>query len=118
MTLAIVGSAELTAEQVAAAKFILAHVFTRYQPTKVVSGGAPGIDTLAERAARYRGIEFEKFLPAEKNWERGFKPRNIKIAEACDQLVRIVSSTAKTYGSGWTRDYAEDIGKPTEEFTV
>ena len=58
------------------------------------------------------------FPPKERNWERGFKPRNIQIAEACDVLVRIAKKGSKTYGSGWTRDYAASLGKPTEEFIV
>ncbi len=53
-----------------------------------------------------------------KRWWDGFKPRNIQIATACERLVRIVSTTTKTYGSGWTRDYADNLGKPTEEIII
>lgn len=116
MILAIVGSTELAGNQRALA--IIENVLDRYEPTKVVSGGAPGIDKMAAAAARRRGIDVEEKLPAIHNWEYGFKPRNIEIAEACDALVRIAMKGSKTYGSGWTRDYAAELGKPTEEFVI
>jgi len=32
--------------------------------------------------------------------------------------VRISSATTKTYGSGWTADYAERLGKRVHRHTV
>lgn len=116
LKLAIVGSTELVGNQQALA--IIENVLDRYQPTLVISGGAEGIDKMAVAAARARGIECEEKLPKVKNWEHGFKPRNIEIATACDQLVRIAKRGSKTYGSGWTRDYAANLGKFTEEFVI
>jgi hypothetical protein len=43
--------------------------------------------------------------------EGGFKIRNEKVAETCDCLIRIASRTTRTYGSGWTADRAQDLGK-------
>lgn len=116
MTLAIVGSTELSGNQHAVA--IIENVLDRYKPMRVVSGGAKGIDSMAIVAALARGLDVLELRPAVRNWEHGFKPRNIQIAEACDALVRIASKTSKTYGSGWTRDYAAKLGKPTEEFML
>ena len=84
----------------------------------MVSGGAPGIDTLAVEIACAMGIATKVHQPKVQRWADGFKPRNIEIARECDKLVRIVRKQSATYGSGWTRDYAAGIGKPTQEYEV
>jgi hypothetical protein len=84
----------------------------------VISGDAEGIDTMAAEAARARGIEVIEYLPAVPNWHDGYKPRNLLIAQDCDALVRIALKGSKTYGSGWTRDRAAEMGKPTKEYVV
>ena len=116
MRLAIVGSTKLAGNKEALR--IIEEVLDHYQPTVVVSGGAEGIDLMAEEAATRRGIETKIHLPKVAGWENGYKPRNLLIAKDCDVLVRIVASDAQTYGSGWTRDRAVDLGKPTKEFVV
>jgi predicted Rossmann fold nucleotide-binding protein DprA/Smf involved in DNA uptake len=115
MKLAIVGSVRLE-DNVEAANIIEA-VLNRYKPTEVVSGGAKGIDTMAVAAAELKDIATKVFLPDGKGWYY-YKKRNIEVAKYCDSLVRIYSNKSKTYGSGWTRDYARKLGKPTEEFVV
>lgn len=79
---------------------------------------APGIDSMAEECTKKRGIDFQGFPPKVQRWEDGFKPRNLAMAETCTYLIRIVSSKTQTYGSGWTRDQAKRLGKPTEEFII
>lgn len=118
MRLAIVGSVSLAGN--AEAGRIIDDVLARYQPQYVVSGGAKGIDTMAAEAARIREIVVVEWRPKVQQWggPGGFKERNLKIAQDCDALVRIVASDARTYGSGWTRDRAKEMGKPTEEFIV
>jgi hypothetical protein len=116
MILAIVGSCCLAGDP--AAYIVIDDVLTRYSPSRVVSGGAPGIDSMAKERCDARSIPCEEFLPKVKRWEGGFKPRNLKIARACDALVRIVSARSSTYGSGWTRDQAAKLGKPTEEIKL
>lgn len=115
MKLAVVGSTKLGESRLARA--ILEHILEKYRPSVVISGNAKGIDSLAASVARARGIEVVEYLPKVQRWYDGFKPRNIKIAENCDMLVRVALIGGKTYGSGWTRDYAEKLGKPTEEFS-
>ena len=114
MTLAVVGSTKLGESALASA--LIKYVLAKYHPERVVSGGAAGIDTLAAGLARSQNIEVLEHLPKTRRWHDGFRPRNIKIAEDCDALVRIALFGGKTYGSGWTRDYAAKLGKPTEEF--
>lgn len=116
MKLAIVGSVTIGDSRLAAA--IIEYVIAKYKPAVVVSGGARGADTLAAKIAKSHGIKVDEKLPAVDNWQYGYKPRNILIARGCDRLVRIAARAGKTYGSGWTRDYAQSIGKPTEEYVI
>lgn len=116
MILAIVGSTSLAGNK--EAERLIDDALDRYAPTIVVSGGAPGIDTMAVERARARGIPVQEFLPEVYRWEDGFKPRNMLIASHCEALVRIYAKGSRTYGSGWTRDRAAEMGKPTEEWEV
>lgn len=116
MRLAIVGSTKLVGS--IAAWRVINEVLDRYEPDVVVSGGAVGIDQMAAEMARKRGIEVVEHLPKTQRWHDGFKPRNLLIANDCDALVRIAKRGATTYGSGWTRDRAEELGIPTEEYVL
>lgn len=116
MKLAIVGNVRLHGN--AEATKIISTVLDTYKPDVVISGGAPGIDTMAQAQAESRGIPVDIKYPLGKGWAY-YKPRNIEIAEACDQLVCIISKYSKTYGSQWTRDYARDeLGKSTETIVI
>lgn len=114
--LAIVGSRELQGD--ARVTALINDALDRYAPALLISGGCVGVDRMAVEAADLRGIKWREYLPAVENWEQGYKPRNIDIAEACDYLVRIASRKSKSYGSGFTRDWAARLGKPTEEHVV
>lgn len=121
--LAIVGSVRLTGNK--EAEELIEQMLDKYQPDKVVSGGAKGIDSMAIEAWKKRGkdregIDYQEFKPTVHKWggEGGFAERNQQIADACTHLVRIVSNQTKTYGSGWTRDRAEEQGKPTENYVI
>lgn len=114
--LAIVGSVSL-ADNPSAAQ-IIQDVLGRLAPVCVISGGAAGIDTMAADAARLRGWDLVEYLPETRRWHDGFMPRNLLIARDCEGLVRIVAHDSTTYGSGWTRDRAAEMGKPWEEFVV
>lgn len=86
-------------------------------PNIIVSGGALGIDSIARSLALELNIEFEEYLPNNPHWEpNGYRERNIKIAESCTRLVCVRHFDSKTYGSGWTADYAERIGKPVKRY--
>lgn len=117
MKLAIVGPLSLAGNP--DAQRAIDEVLDRYQPSDVVSGGAPGIDTMAaETWERRTGRKAIVFPPEAQNWCHGYKPRNLLIAKECDALVRIVAKGSRTYGSGWTRDRAAEMGKPTEEIVI
>lgn len=122
MKLAIVGSVDLTDKQREDAAFLITCILLGYNPSLVISGGAAGIDTMAVAAADKWGTETREIRPDVNQWDppgdRGFKVRNIEIAEACDELVAIRSLQSKTYGSGWTADYAEKIGRKVRRYYV
>lgn len=109
-------------------QFIISDVISTFgrEGTTFISGGEPtGVDTWAEEIVDvWRGIEKQIFLPEPRtgrdspsDWER-FKKRNIKVAEACDVLYAIRSKSSTTYGSGWTADYAEKLGKEVHRYYV
>lgn len=86
------------------------------QPEVVISGGAPGVDTLAEQAAASLGYEDYRVVVMRARVKRfegfgGYRERNVKIAETCTHLLQIVCRQSKTYGSGWTADHAEKLGR-------
>jgi predicted Rossmann fold nucleotide-binding protein DprA/Smf involved in DNA uptake len=110
IVLAIVGSTQPLDPRMA--RTLIRMSINYFAPIRIVSGGAPGIDTMAEVAARIYTVPFKEFPPKNKRWEpEGFKDRNIQIAEACTHLIRIANRNSKTYGSGWTHDYAQKLGK-------
>lgn len=63
---------------------------SKFSITKVISGGAAGVDLLGERWARERGIPIERFLP---DWDmyRGLAGhvRNVQMAKKADALIAI-----------------------------
>jgi len=108
--LAIVGTRIVPNERMAC-RLIYAAI-SGFVPQTVISGGAPGIDTFVETVCRRADVDIDIYRPEFPRWEPdGYKLRNIRIAEDCDVLVCIRSREAKTFGSGWTANEAERIGK-------
>jgi len=83
-----------------------------YKIDVIISGGAPGADSLAERYAEENNIETIIF-PAE--WEthgRAAGPiRNKLIVENCDYLIAFWNG--KSRGTKFSIDYAKELGKET-----
>lgn len=73
----------------------------RYEPTLLVSGGAPGVDTMAEYVARQRRLMIEVI---HADWDRLGKgagyARNGEIANRADHLLAIMIPG----GSSGTKD--------------
>jgi predicted Rossmann fold nucleotide-binding protein DprA/Smf involved in DNA uptake len=98
-----------------AAEGIIRHVLAKRadEIEVVISGGADGIDTLALDIAEEMKLPVEEFLPDVRDWAApgGFRDRNRRMAEECTDLLCVRASAGRTYGSGWTADYAESIGR-------
>ncbi len=118
--LAIVGSRHLTTQQADLVHVIIDAVLDDYPDDAVIcSGGAPGVDTMAITRAHQAGRTTRLFLPHHQRWEPdGYKARNMLIASWCDDLVAIMATDSKTFGSGWTANYAESLGKNVRRLYV
>lgn len=118
MRLAVVGSTNVTHPQLFLASKIIAG-FLIEKPSLVISGGAVGIDSLSEAMAQKYDIPMSIYYPENNRWDpEGYKERNLKIVEDCTHLLCIRSSQSTTYGSGWTADRAEEMGKTVWRVTV
>ena len=118
MRLAIVGSIKVNEEQTLVAECIIRGFLSRLETELVISGGANGIDTLATTEAAILNIPRLVHLPKENNWFKGYKPRNLLIAQDCTHLLCIRTQQSTTYGSGWTADRAEEMGKTVWRVTI
>lgn len=105
--LAIVGSRLLQGN--AEAERAIREVFEAHRPRHFVSGGAVGVDSMAEAEADRRGYPKTIHLPEQRNWN-SYKKRDQLIANDAECLVRIYAAWATSYGSGWTADQAEKRG--------
>lgn len=115
--LAIVGSEHWPAGGEQKVKAIIRAELEKQRPDLVISGGARGVDTWAVEVAEEMKIpyDFASYLPKKRQWvPNGFKERNIAIAKRCTRMLCIRSGLATRYGSGWTADHAEKLGKPVD----
>lgn len=118
VVLGIVGSREMLQGQYDAAAnlvdVILVSSAIKYDgDITVISGGANGVDTLAEESALRLKLSFVKYEPTTNTWGGvgGYKERNTKIALDSNILYCIQNLRAETYGSGWTYEEALRRGK-------
>lgn len=142
MILGIVGNeaAKFTEKTAKLAKEKIWWVIEYYEPSLVISGGCHlgGIDEWAIEVAKLKGIPTREFLPQNRAWSTGYKPRNILIAETCSVLCNIVSKSypeaykgmrfkwcyhCKTNehvksGGCWTMKYAAKLGKETSLIVI
>ena len=119
--LAIVGSVRFTAAGwPAIVRRIVDDELAAHRPDAVVSGGAAGVDTAAEAAARRHGIEFIGHRPTVRRWAGpgGFMERNQRIADTCTRALRIHCADSTTYGSGWTVARAAERGVPVRHVQI
>jgi len=90
---------------------IMKQALTQRLPFVLVSGGAKGADSLAERFARENDLETIIHFPEWKKYGRkaGYL-RNSFIVRDCDKLVAFWDGKSK--GTKMTIDLAEKNGKP------
>ncbi len=78
----------------------------------IVSGGANGVDTLAEHWAKRHHIEYVAYLAQwEKFGKRAGILRNHEMIEFCDVLIAFWDGLSK--GTLDTINYAHELGVPT-----
>ena len=110
MKTAIVGSRSIT-------DYDLNEALEGLTVTEIISGGAMGVDTLAEVYAKAKGLPLQIF-PAD--WKaHGPKAgplHNKQIVEACEQLVAIWDGNSK--GTATTIRMAQKAGKPVRMIKV
>ena len=87
---------------------------SRYIPeeaTMLVSGGANGVDTLAERYAKEKGLPIKVIKPQYGLFgKRATLLRNRQIVECADLVVAIWDGESS--GTAYTIDYAHEKGVP------
>jgi hypothetical protein len=87
-------AAKFTGENERFARVIIRELL-RPDDAVLVSGHCPlgGIDIWAEEEATALGRPMKIFAPKVDNWEHGFKPRNLQIAQTSDIVHCIVVSS-------------------------
>lgn len=126
MKLGIVGNVGIDRRQAELAWLLIDGLIRAWEPEEVWSGGATGIDSVAEECAKNHGYREEGMplrleggrlvicRPDVNAWDpvgrRGYKVRNMEIVNGVDSLVRISKHLGgdRTYGSGWTADRAAE----------
>lgn len=85
--------------------------------TMIISGGAKGIDSLAETYANEHNISTIIFKPDYSKYGRKAPlVRNQLIAKEADIVVAIWDGKSK--GTAYTINYAQKIGKRTYTYTI
>lgn len=84
----------------------------KYNIGQVISGGANGVDTLAENWAKKNSLDFIAFLPQYDIYGGKYAPlkRDCDMVDYCDELVCFWDG--KSHGAKYTMDYAAKNGIP------
>lgn len=109
MKVAIIGSRNLVNVEIS--KYIPENV------TEIISGGARGIDTLAEEWAEKNGIPKTIIKPEYERFKRGAPlKRNEKIVELADVIIALWDG--KSRGTKFTIDYAKELKKEVKIYIL
>ena len=111
MKVAIVGSRDFTDER--HVQRVIEHLFERFGPAlTIVSGGARGVDTMAETHAKRLGIPT---IIHHANWAKEGKSagmnRNILIVHDSEMVVAFFSPGPRSRGTSHTVRLARDTGR-------
>jgi hypothetical protein len=132
MKVAIVGASVLDTEYAEIKRYcekLINGLLEKYgENLTIISGGATGVDDIAEKIAKRKGIKTKIFHPQVNRWydagnKIGFKSRNLMIATECDALICIPKRTQskscyhchaithEVTGGCWTAKIAKKLGK-------
>ena len=85
----------------------------RRRITSLITGGASGIDTLAEKCAKKLNIPCQIIRPDYSRYHRNAPlKRNLQIIEKCDALLVIWNGSPASRGTVYTASHALKSGKP------
>ena len=77
----------------------------------IISGGATGVDSMAERYAKENEISFTVFVAEWSQYGKSAGPRrNLKIAEVCDVMIAFLKEGSK--GTANSISLAKRLNKP------
>lgn len=123
--LAIVGTRKFSnPKALAYAEILVIHEVISGGWTSFVTGdprysNGGGVDAMVVRVCAENGRVCQSLAPQSRRWEpEGFKARNIKIANIADEMLCIRDPDSSTYGSGWTADHMETLGKPVTRVLI
>ncbi len=89
---------------------VLQDTLNRYKITAILSGGAKGADSLAEKYAKENEITFTKYLPDWKKYGRGAGPvRNREMVKDAEMIVAFWDGKSK--GTKHAIDFAQEKKK-------
>lgn len=114
MKLAVIGSRGINDAEFIVSK--LDQLCFEYQVTTIVSGGAKGVDSIAEGWAKDNGIETLIFKPDYQTYAPSIAPlmRNETIVAECDYLIAFWDGRSR--GSEFTIKAAKSAGKLLKVF--
>jgi hypothetical protein len=120
LILAIVGTRVFSSPRgLAYAELLISYEVLGEDWTSFVTGDAPGIDAMAKRICDENMKPCQVLAPQSRRWEPdGFKARNIRIATIADEMLCIRDPGTGTYGSGWTADHMDSLGKPVTRVVI
>ncbi len=106
MKLAFIGSKEFTDY-----KKLKSNLNKINNISQIISGGAPGTDTLAKKYAQENHIDFLEFPPDFSKYKKDAKHiRDKLIVENCDKIIAFYDG--KCEGTKYTLDYGKKLRKP------
>ena len=109
MKVAVIGSRDLINVEIS--KYIPENT------AEIISGGARGIDTLAEEWADENGISKIIIKPEYERYKRGAPlKRNKKIVELADVIIALWDG--KSRGTKFTIDYAKNLKKEVKIYVI
>lgn len=109
MKVAVIGSRSITA-------YSLEDIIPA-ETTKIISGGARGVDALAREYAQARGIPCTEIRPDYARYGKGAPlRRNLEIIARADLVIALWDG--QSTGTAYTISRCEAIGKPLVRVTV
>ncbi len=119
MKLAVIGSRTFDDYDIAVTtiKALFEQVADDEKPNTIISGGAKGADTLAERYAKERYLTLLVFKPDYQQYARSAAHvRNRLIVDNADMVLAFWNG--KSTGTKYTIDYTKKQGKPVQIISV